>query len=141
MFCLQDDDDEDFYYFSSASIVCTIYEKLLNVKLLNILLCLLTPFYVLLILALFAIDFIKVILFISENIILFFNDYTFSVIGIYWCSFLKSTKGTFNIMMNHKITILCNDSIIKFVLMVSEIILIAIAMYLGSIYSKGSKFH
>jgi len=61
-------------------------------------------------------------------IVVLFNDYTFSIIGIYWKTFLKSSKLTYNIMENNRFDLFINNGIIRCVLIVSQYIIIFASM-------------
>ncbi|ORX76450.1 hypothetical protein BCR32DRAFT_284162 [Anaeromyces robustus] len=70
----------------------------------------------------------NIILNFFNFIMVLFNDYTFSIIGIYWKTYLKSSKLTFNIMENYRFDLLINNGIIRCILIVSQYIIIFASM-------------
>lgn len=68
---------------------------------------------------------------ILEYLVLFFNDYTFSLIGIYWKSYKKSSKVTSNIVYEFGFDALCTETLIRTVLIVSKYVVLSISLIIS----------
>ncbi|ORX81771.1 hypothetical protein BCR32DRAFT_293066 [Anaeromyces robustus] len=79
---------------------------------------------------------INITVYLLEFLILLFNDYTFSVIGIYWKTYVKSSKVTFHIMEDYGFDALCNDTIIRCILIVSKYVIILLSLLISNIVIK-----